>query len=135
MIDISVRILVSILYVITGLMTLNWTYIIYRLYINNCQIKGLIARSPKSVVIAGFMSSVYCIIILPYNLNVWSGNEIYWIYEFIGLICIYLFGSTPQMILLCRTFNVYFQLKYNIHKLSNIKCGNELPCIQILNFI
>ena len=99
-------------------MTLNWTYIIYRLYIK-CNIKGINARSPKSIIISGIMISIYCIIVVPYNVNTWSFIRLHWIYEFIGIILIYTFASTPQKILLCRTFNVYFKLKYNIKLSSN----------------
>ena len=118
--NISSHVIISIVYIISGLITLNWTYIIYLLYIN-CDIKGLIARSPKSIIISGIILTIYYILVLPYNMNTWNFKDLHWIYEFIGWILICIFSYSPALILLCRTFNIYFQLKYNIHLSSKWK--------------
>ena len=104
----------SIAYILSAVIILNWVVIIYRL----CKDDGLNARQPKAVIFAGILLIISHVICIPYALI----SRIFiddWISALIEQVNVWVFILPPPLILLCRTFNIYFRIKYHINLESN----------------
>ena len=112
----------SIAYMVSAFVIMNWVgtiYILCQKYnFNHDYIDGLKVRDTKAIIFGGILLVVSHGICIPYDMisKIFTHH---WVFTLIAQVNTWIIILPPPLILLCRTFNIYFKIKYNINLEAN----------------